>query len=94
MSVSKAWQEVAQAVLEGSRVALENRQYNRLVPLYAEMGLSENELRSCLRWNTARRRSTRSEGQANLLPGMGTRRRSLCKRCPRHPSLLIATRFR
>ena len=50
MSVSKAWQEVAQAVLEGSRVALENRQYNRLVPRYAEMGLSENELRDCLRW--------------------------------------------
>lgn len=50
MSVNKAWQEVAQAVLERSRVALENRQYNRLVPLYAEMGLSEDELRSCLRW--------------------------------------------
>jgi hypothetical protein len=50
MSVSKAWQEVAQVVLERSRVALENRQYNRLVPLYAEMGLSEDELRSCLRW--------------------------------------------
>lgn len=50
MSVSKAWQEVAQAVLETGRVALENRQYYRLVPRYAHMGLSEDELRHCLRW--------------------------------------------
>jgi len=50
MSVSKAWQEVAQAVLEGSRSALENRQFYRLLPRYAEMGLSEDELRDCLRW--------------------------------------------
>lgn len=50
MSVSKAWQEVAQAVLETGRVALENRQYYRLVPRYLEMGLSEDELRACLRW--------------------------------------------
>jgi len=50
MSVNKAWQEIAQVVLEKSRVALENRQYNRLVPRYAEMGLSEDELRECLRW--------------------------------------------